>query len=133
MEASRRNASPSSHGILAEAGDDGLAVLCSDGRDVDPPAMVVGRRSVGRGSRRLSAGYGWIWDAPPSPAELDWQPVIWWWRLFDQWTIVGVGMVLLLFLRECRERGRGLDHGPENPSGATPEPASAVAVRAVQQ
>ena len=99
---------------------------------IRPPWLWYGDPSEGVPSPRLTAGYGWIWDAPPSPAELDWQPAIWWWRLFDQWTIVGVGMVLLLFLRESRERGRRLD-GPASPPDATPEPASAAAAGAVQQ
>jgi hypothetical protein len=55
-------------------------------------------------SRQFEAGYAWLWAPPPSPPDYDWHPVIRWSRLRDQLLVVAVGMLLLLFLREARER-----------------------------
>ncbi len=55
-------------------------------------------------SAQFAAGYNWLWNPPPASAGRGWVPVIWWGRLLDQWLIVAVGMLLLLFLRGVRER-----------------------------
>lgn len=72
---------------------------------IRPPWYWASAPSEDVSSAQFGAGYRWIWDAPPPPAERGWRPVICWGRLIQQWTIVGVGMVVLLFLREARERG----------------------------
>ena len=82
-------------------------------------------------SRQFGAGYGWIWDAPPAPAKSGWTPVIWWGRLLDQWGVVAVGMVLLLFLREARQRGGSLEHGFRSPWAQEPANAAAARVESV--
>lgn len=57
------------------------------------------------GDPGFGAGYDWVWNPPPAPADKGWQPVIWWRLLLGQWFLVAIGMLLLLFLREARERG----------------------------
>ena len=99
---------------------------------IRPPWFWEGDPVGGVSSPQFRAGYGWLWDAPPPPARHDWQPVIWWWRLFDQWIIVGVGMVLLLFLRESRERGRQPGDAPESPSDSTQGPTVGAAAHAAR-
>ncbi len=55
---------------------------------------------------RVRAGHGWLWSPPTAPREWRLQPLLWWWQLHRQLLVVGVGMVVLLFLDEARERGR---------------------------
>ena len=76
-------------------------------------------------SAQFGAGYDWVWSPPPSPGEQDWQPVIWWRRLLGQWFLVAVGMLLLLFLREARERSSPVDTDPPSPSNKTQQPTGA--------
>lgn len=70
-----------------------------------PPWFWESDPSVGVSSAQFGAGCRWIWDPPSPPAERGWKPVLWWGRLMEQWTVVGVGAVVLMFLREARERG----------------------------
>lgn len=60
------------------------------------------------GSRQFGAGYRWLWAPPAAPRDLpaEWrmQTHIWWDRLTEQWLVVGIGMVVLLYLREARDR-----------------------------
>jgi hypothetical protein len=56
------------------------------------------------GDVQVAAGYEWLWTPPEAPLPGDWQPTIWWGRWFDQCTVVAVGMVVLLFVREVQER-----------------------------
>jgi hypothetical protein len=71
-----------------------------------PPWFWQGTPDEGISSRQFGAGYAWLWQPPACPPEYRWSTVVWWDRLLEQWTIVAVGMVLLLFLREARERGK---------------------------
>ncbi|MEZ6038713.1 MAG: hypothetical protein R3F29_14620 [Planctomycetota bacterium] len=51
--------------------------------------------------------YDWLWIVPGHvrvPGEGVWHGAIWWPRVFGQWLVVAIGMLLLLFLRERRER-----------------------------
>lgn len=48
------------------------------------------------------AGHDWLW-APPLPPPAT-RTVLLWSKLELQWLVLAVGLVLLLFLRECRVR-----------------------------
>jgi hypothetical protein len=61
-----------------------------------PPWAFVG----GGGIR--DAGYAWLWQ-PPVPLR-GCSTVMLWSKLELQWLVVAVGLVLMLFLRECRVR-----------------------------
>jgi hypothetical protein len=71
-------------------------------------------------SRQFGAGYKWIWSPPPAPSDAPiedrWHPIIWWGRLTRQMLVVAVGMLLLLFLREARERSRPTGGRSTSPS-----------------
>ena len=73
------------------------------------------------------AGYAWIWSPPRAPEGVasagdSWKPVIYWDKLLMQWLFVGVGMVVLLFLREARERADGVDQASRSPSNSHDAP-----------
>ncbi len=71
-------------------------------------------------SPQYGAGYAWLWNPPPAPDTVvpagdSWEPVIYWDKLLMQWLFVGVGMVLLLLLREARERHDAIDGTGRSP------------------
>src|SRR5215831_7734821 len=80
----------------------GMAVLA--GMALYPPWFWVGDATELGTLQYNGAGHAWLWSPPPSPPECDWHPVIWWEQLRDQCFVVAIGMLLLLFLREARER-----------------------------
>src|SRR5687768_837570 len=71
-------------------------------------------------SRQFGAGSDWLWSPPPAPRDApiedQWRPIIWWGRLTGQLFVVAVGMLVLLFLREARERASRIDDRLARPS-----------------
>jgi hypothetical protein len=55
------------------------------------------------GASSNAVNYAWLWAAPPKDG---WRPILCWPRLRMQLFVVAVGMLLLLYLREARDRAR---------------------------